>query len=265
MKKLLLAVVCGLFLSKALQAQVLKAFDFRDVCSSGQTLYYKILDEQTKNRLQIQNTPNAVSATYPYYERKGVYYWGWDGYAKPEGNLVIPATVTSDGIKYTVVCIGDFSFENCDKITSVTIPNTVSVIETHAFKNCRALKSVVFPNSVREIGNFAFEETGLKTLQLPNSLTKIGTNVFENCHDLESVTLPSNMKEISGYLFFGCEKLKSVTLPNSLKKITSGFERCYSLQVTVPTTVIEVGYNSFEDCLNVVYHGKLKDAPWGAH
>lgn len=247
------------------QAQVEKVFDFSAVCSSGQTLYYKILDDQAKNRLQIQNISNAVKVTYPYGERKrSEYYWGWNGYAKPEGNLAIPTKVSNSGIVYTVVCIGDYSFKNCDKITSVTIPNTVSVIETQAFESCSSLKSVTLPNSVKEIGNYAFEKTGLKTLQLPNSLTEIGTNVFGYCHDLESVTLPSNMKEIPSYLFFECKKLKSITIPSSVKKIQSSFKCCYSLQVTVPSTVTEVGYKAFEDCLNVNYHGKLKDAPWGA-
>lgn len=265
MKKVLLAALIGLFLSNVLQAQVEKAFDFSDVCSSGQTLYYKILDEQDKNRLQIQNTSNAVSVTYPYGERKnGIYSWGWDGYAMPEGNLAIPAKVTNNGIIYTVVCVGGYAFQSCNEITSVIIPNTILVIESHAFESCTALQSVTLPNSVKEIGISAFEKTGLKTLQLPNSLSKIGDHAFSYCYQLESVTLPSNLKETSGWLFGCCYKLKSVNLPSSLKKIKGGFEDCSSLSITVPNTVTEVWSMTFKNCLNVIYHGKLKDAPWGA-
>ena len=52
------------------------------------------------------------------------------------GILNIPATVTINGIEYSVTSIGENAFENCDNLQSVTIPNSVTSIGFSAFHNC---------------------------------------------------------------------------------------------------------------------------------
>ena len=53
-----------------------------------------------------------------------------------EETLNIPATVTINGIEYSVTSIGENAFENCDNLQSVTIPNSVKNIGKAAFKAC---------------------------------------------------------------------------------------------------------------------------------
>ena len=51
------------------------------------------------------------------------------------GNVVIPKTVTYEGVKYDVTSIGALAFANCQSLTSVTIPNSITTICNNAFLN----------------------------------------------------------------------------------------------------------------------------------
>lgn len=62
-------------------------------------------------------------------------------------DLIIPDSVTT---------IGDYAFNCCYKLTSVTIPDSVTTIGDEAFYYCPNLTSVTIPNSVTEIGDGAF-------------------------------------------------------------------------------------------------------------
>ena len=52
--------------------------------------------------------------------------------------------------------IGNYAFEECTGLTSVTIPNSVTSIGDLAFSECSGLTFVTIPNSVTSIGGCAF-------------------------------------------------------------------------------------------------------------
>ena len=73
------------------------------------------------------------------------------------GNVTIPKTVTYSGKTYSVTNIGNYAFENCSGLKSISIPNSVTSIDNYAFENCSDLTSITIPNSVTSIGYGAFE------------------------------------------------------------------------------------------------------------
>lgn len=56
---------------------------------------------------------------------------------------------------YTVRSIGNFAFENNEKITSVNISDPVRYIGKSAFLNCKNLKDITTPASISFIGSYA--------------------------------------------------------------------------------------------------------------
>ena len=77
---------------------------------------------------------------------------------KYSGEVVIPESVEHEGAAYSVKSIGDYAFEYCSSLLSVTIPNSVTSIGDYAFRNCSGLTSVTIGNSVTSIGYEAFRD-----------------------------------------------------------------------------------------------------------
>lgn len=176
------------------------------------------------------------------------------GGAKPRGTFSIPATVTINGIEYSVTSIGKNAFENCDNLQSVTIPNSVTSIGNYAFTYCSNLQSVTIPNSVTSIGNDAFRNcSSLQSLTIPNSVTSIGNYAFAWCENLQSVTIPNSVTSIGDHAFAGCSRLQSVTIPESVTSIADyAFAYCSILQsVIIPNSVTNIGEKAFFKCENL--------------
>ena len=50
-----------------------------------------------------------------------------------EGDIVIPKSVEYEGSSFLVTSIGDWAFEGCSSLTSITIPESVTSIGGYAF------------------------------------------------------------------------------------------------------------------------------------
>ena len=190
-------------------------------------------------------------------------------------DLVIPNSMTS---------IGNYAFDSCKGLTSVTIPNSVTSIGESAFSFCTGLTSVTIGNSVTSIGDCAFWVcSGLTSVTIPNSVESIGYNAFAGCSGLTSIVveegnivydsrnkcnaiietatntlhngckttiIPNGVTSIGRNAFKGCSDLTSITIPNSVTSIGTGaFGGCSGLtSVTIPNSVTSIGMAAFQSC-----------------
>ena len=191
---------------------------------------------------------NVTSYTSPY--TVAVTYEYTNGYSY-SGNIIIPSSLTYNGITFSVTSIGGAAFYECRGLTSIIIPNSVTSIGRDAFYRCTGLTSITIPNSVTSIGDHAFDDcTGLTSVTIPNSVTSIGNDAFFRCRRLTSVTIPNSVTSIGDGAFGDCTGLTSVTIPNSVTSIgDNAFYECTGLtSVTIPNSVTSIGSGVFYGC-----------------
>ena len=167
------------------------------------------------------------------------------------GNIVIPSSVTYEGKSYPVTGIGEYAFEGCSFLKSITIPNSVTSIGSGAFYDCSGLTSIDIPNSVTSIGEGAFSGcSGLTSIDIPNSVMSIGDRTFQNCSGLTSIDIPNSVTGIGEGAFRYCSGLTSIDIPNSVTGIGEGaFSSCSGLtSIDIPNSVTSIGNESFYIC-----------------
>ena len=202
--------------------------------------------------------------------------------------LIIPSSVTYEGVTYTVTAIGMWAFELYPiitdlNITNVIIPNTVTSIGTLAFLGCNTLTSITIPNSVTSIEDDAFGGCNFTSLFIPSSVVNIGNGAFSGCgntttiivddenpvydsrdncnaiietatntllYGCKNTVIPSSVTAIGGGAFSGCSELTSIAIPNSVTSIGGGaFSGCSNLtSIAIPNTVTSIGGSAFSNC-----------------
>lgn len=86
------------------------------------------------------------------YETKGS-----NNYALLPADVVIPESVTYEGITYSVTKIGNEAFANCKMLESISVPSTVVQIgkedkySSLAFSGCTSLKRVRFEDGTQKL------------------------------------------------------------------------------------------------------------------
>ena len=192
--------------------------------------------------------------------------------------VVVPESVTE---------IGDYQFEGCTSLTSITIHSGVTSIGEYAFYNCSNLESVTFAegSQLTSIGSRAFYEcSSLTSIEIPSGVTSIGIDAFRDCSSLASVTFAegSQLTSIGSYAFRDCSSLTSIDIPAGVTSIEdSAFEYCSSLtgvgfaegsgltsigddafngcssltSIEIPAGVSSIGNSAFWGCyLTIVYN-----------
>ncbi len=179
--------------------------------------------------------------------------WGGssDGWGSYKGSVTIPATVTYDGVEYSVTSIGTYAFYYCYGLTSIEIPNSILSIGNYAFIGCTGLTSITIPSSISSIENSTFYGcTGLTSITIPNSISRIENSTFYGCTGLTSITIPSSISSIEPSTFSGCTGLTSITIPSSISRIENAtFSGCTGLtSITIPSSIKSIEHYAFSGC-----------------
>ncbi len=194
--------------------------------------------------------------------RTATVTWGGKCYCVGDtykGEVVIPKTVTYDGVEYAVTTIGEHAFMSSRGLTGVTIPESVTEIEKSAFAGCPDLTTITFSGkpAISRIGGKAFLFCkSLEKIEIPASVESIGAYAFEICENLKevewaegsklttiedyvfcrtglsSVSMPSSATAINAVAFCTTPNMKEVFLPAQVTAISEQNPFCYNSQVT---------------------------------
>lgn len=123
--------------------------------------------------------------------------------------------------------IGNYAFNGCAALASVTFPETLLTIGGRAFLNCTALTAVTIPASVTSVGEWAFRGcTSLTAFTMaPLSrdasphYTSLGAYVLADCAALTDVSFTENLTVLGDYALTRCAQLREVILPASVSGV----------------------------------------------
>ena len=137
---------------------------------------------------------------------------------KKAKKVVIPPTITVNGVTYEVTSIAANAFKGNKKLTNVTIGNNIVSVGDKAFYKCTALKKITIPSGVSKIGKQAFSGCKkLKTITIKSAtLTSenVGSKAFKGIHSKAKFKVPkAKLKEYKKLL-----KKKGATKKHKITK-----------------------------------------------
>ena len=171
-------------------------------------------------------------------------------------------------------------------IVRLCVPVSLDGIGDRVFESRKEVQEIVFREDgfVSWLGKMSFYGTGIAQLVVPHTVTAIHEKCFCHCANLVSVTFENGSKlEELGEKAFGYAKITEISLPPKVVKITGAFYGCKSLtsirvnryfvikkgilfdkkcttavfsvdapsDVTLPRSVITIGYGCFAFCTRV--------------
>lgn len=165
-------------------------------------------------------------------------------YHGTDTDLVIPETITYQGVAHSVYWIGEDSptgvFESLG-LTSVTLPSTVVVIAPRAFEN-NLLTSVELPVTVSSIGNRAFRDNNLTQVHIPQEAPAPGTK--EKVIRASAGRTTDNI--VIGNSAFADNQIAALTLSPRISWIsTRAFEGHRLSQIRIPRGIGQIDSHAF--------------------
>lgn len=121
------------------------------------------------------------SLTYIDVDESNANYKSVDGVLFSKDGTKLVAFPGGKSGTYTVpngvTAIGNYAFDHCYKLTSVSMYNSVTEIGANAFSYCWNLKSIQLSINLKTLGKEALAyNPALKEIHLPGSLTSIGAD-----------------------------------------------------------------------------------------
>lgn len=247
-----------------------KTFSKVTISDSNKTYYAKWKSSPSGNielkpddNIPADNVIQPVGTTITY--GKGIYIVNNDknGEAsvtykvtssKSSVTLVIPDTITVNGVVYKVTAISSSLIKNKAKLKSVKIGKYVKRIPDNMFAGCKALIKVTGGKNVIIIGKNAFKncvKLNKMSVFSNKKLKRIGKSAFLNCKKLKSITIGPKVTNIKSGAFKGCSNLRKVTMKSKRLKVIDKnvFMNCKKLKsITIRSKVSSIQTNAFKGC-----------------
>lgn len=134
-------------------------------------------------------------------------------------------------------------------IASISIPESVKYIGTLAFNECTKLTDLTMENTEIVLGREIFSSCdSLKNVKLSNKLKKIPEKIFYYCESLRDLDIPMSVQEIGVCAFEGCSKLTNLNIRGKIDKVgIRAFEGCGLTEIDLNHTK-EIGPGAFKNC-----------------
>ncbi len=187
---------------------------------------------------------------YYRYNGSGMVVTGHNG--DIEGHLVIPDTVTFEGVSYPVVGIDSWAIHSQNNMTAITLPATIDSLGEYALAYNNSLTAVYYTGTLAQWCHIWFENREANPLNNAHHLYIGGEEVI-------NPIIPEGVTSIGQYAFRGGNQLANITLPSTLQSIGFGaFEDCNSLGRTRFTGTVSQWCNIdfSEPSSNPIYYSR---------
>ena len=239
MKKELLLMVGG-FMGLALNAAY-------ETTPDGLTWKYEIKGDKA---VIVCREDTIKTGTYPYEKTVTVYIASIS--SNTVGAVSIPETLGG----CPVVSIGHDAFNNCKKITSLSIPHSITNIgnwtwggeeprKGGAFSGCSGFTEI-------HIDDLSMMYSGIKFQNASDTpfCNSPNANLYVGGELITEAVITNGSTEINDYAFYDWQGLSRITIPQSVTNIgNSAFYNCKGLsQIAIPQSVANIGNYAFYNC-----------------
>ena len=165
--------------------------------------------------------------------------------------------------------LGYYSFQLCNKLTSVVMPDGVTSIGKYAFGGCSRLTSIAIPDKVITLSSNAFQfcteltsidvgEDNTEYSSIDGALYDKNASTLLKCPEGKiSIAIPGNMANIGDIAFYLCSRLTSINVDENNAKYLSIDGALYDKNastlikcpedipsITIPNSVTSIGDES---------------------
>ena len=187
-------------------------------------------------------------------------------------------------------------YVNGEELTELDFPDGLTSIGQYSFQGCIGLTSLTIPTTVKTIGASAFRGSGLTSVSVPDNVTTLGNCSFAGCPNLTSAYVGSGVSSYDGSCFIDNQSLQSLAVsPDNIvfdsrnncnavirKSDNHLFTGCNTTiipedvvsieiwafrgskgleQITIPASVRSIGSQAFNDCPNLTTVNVMSENP----